>query len=267
MKIEIGANRVSIWCTSALMLGLLCSTAEAQTTTPENVANAQPGDVRLMITDGLKVPLGKVRADLQSAVGHPLIFEFSESHVLQRQMETGQPFEVALVTQDVVEAEIAKGNMLPEHPVIARIHVGFFQRGDAPAVDVSTPEAVKKALLGAKSIRWSANAAAEPSVLNILNRLKLNDAVKSKVHTTVMGQPVQPVDLGPGEYELLINIVGEGSRPPFVFLGNAPAQLEVPVVLMAGIGSKGDPATARAVVRYLMNPAFDPVLQASNQSR
>src|ERR1700748_2896392 len=162
MKPAIVSGRIFPTCRVVMLLAFLGGAAQAQTTTPENVANAQPGDVRLMITDGLKIPLGKVRADLQKTVGHPLIFEFSESHVLQRQIETGQPFEVALVTQDVVEAEIAKGNMLPDHPVIARIHVGFFQRGDGPPLDVNTPDAVKKALLGAKSIRWSANAAAEP---------------------------------------------------------------------------------------------------------
>jgi molybdate transport system substrate-binding protein len=251
----------------ALILSLLSLPALAQTTTAENVANAQTGDVRVMITDGLKVPLNKVRADLQALVGRPLIFEYSESHVLQRQMETGQPFELALVTQDVVEAEIAKGVMLADHPVVARIHVGFFQRGDVAPLDVSTPVAVKKTLLDAKSIRWSANAAAEPTALHIVDSLGIADAIQGRLQKTVMGQPVQTVALAPGEYEILINIVGEGARPPFVFLGNAPGTLEVPVVLMAGIGAKGDAAAARKIVQYLMAPAFDPVLKASNQSR
>ncbi len=251
----------------ALILSLLSLPVLAQTTTPENVANAQPGDMRLMITDGLKVPMNKVRADLQALIGRPLIFEYSESHVLQRQMETGQPFELALVTQDVVEAEIAKGTMLADHPVVARIHVGFFQRGDVPPLDVASPAAVKRALLGAKSIRWSANAAAEPTALHIVDALGIAEAIRGRVQKTVMGQPVQSVTLAPGEYEILINIVGESARAPYVFLGNAPGALEVPVVLMAGIGAKGDAAAARGIVRYLMDSAFEPVLKASNQSR
>jgi molybdate transport system substrate-binding protein len=233
----------------------------------QRISAAKPGEIRLMVTDGLRVPLEKVRADIEKAVGHKLVVQYSESHVLQKEMEGGQPFELALVTQDVVDSGIAKGVMLPDKTVVARIRVGVFQRGDAPLQDVSSPDALKKALLGAASVRWSANAAAEPTVLNTFKTLGVADTLKPKMHPTTMGQANQPIELKAGEYELVINIIGETVRPPLILLGEIPKTLQIPIVLPAGIGAKGDVAAARAVVKFLMSPAFTPALEASKLMR
>jgi molybdate transport system substrate-binding protein len=233
----------------------------------QRISEAKPGDIRLMVTDGLHVPLEKVRADIEKAVGHTLVVQYSESHVLQKEMEAGQPFELALVTQDVVDSGIAKGVMLPDKSVVARIRVGVFQRGDAPPQDISSPEALKKSLQGAASIRWSANAAAEPTVMKTFATLGVAETLKPKMHPTTMGQPNQAVTLNAGEYELVINIIGESVRAPLVLLGEIPKALQVPIVLPAGIGAKGNTELARAVVKFLMSPAFTPVLEASKLMR
>lgn len=260
-------NLVLVFAVVGSLLVTTLVGASAQTTTAENVANARPGDVRLMITDGLKAPMTRVRANIEKELGRHLVLEFSESHVLQRRMDTGQPFEVALVTQDVVEQEIAKGNMRADHSVVARIHVGFFQRGGEASLDVSTPEAVKRTLLGAKSIRWAENAAAEPTALNVLQRLGIENEVRSRIQKTVMGHPSQDVPLAPGEYEIIINIIGGGNRFPYRYLGDVPGDLEVPIVLMAGIGAKGDVAAAESIMKFLASPAYDVALKGSGLTR
>jgi molybdate transport system substrate-binding protein len=254
-------------CASAL----LSAAASAQTALPlgegsQRVADAKPGDARLLVTDGFRSPLEKVRADLEKTVGHKLVIEYSESHVLQREMESGQPFELALVTADVVDAETAKGVILPDHQVVARIRIGLFQRGDAPVVDLSTPEALKKALLGAKSISWSVGSAAEPSALNVVGKLGISDTIKAQLHKTVMGHPAPPVALGTGEYELRFNAINEAPGP-LPLAGEIPRTLEVPAVIPAGIGAHGDVTLAHAIVKYLMSPAFTPVLNSSKMMR
>ena len=263
---------IRLLAAAALCAAINASTALAQAPLPvgegsQRIADAMPGDIRILVTDGLRGPMDKVRGDIEKSLGRKLVIQYSEAHVLQKEMDGGQAFELALVTQDVTDAEIAKGNMLPDKSIVARIRVGIFQRGDGPVADVSTEGALKKALLGAKSIRWSANAAAEPTALNLLAKLQIADTVRPRIHTTSMGQASQAVELAPGDYELQINIIGEKTRPPFVLAGEVPSSLQVPIILPSGIGAHGDIAAARKVVAYLMAPAFTPVLEASKLTR
>ena len=267
-------RRMSTRWLARLVLLALCGGGAAAQQAPlpvgegsQRVAEAKAGDIRLMVTDGLRGPLQKVRSDLERTIGRPLVVQYSESRILQKEMESGQPFELALVTTDVIDSGIAKGVMLPDKANVARIRIGVFQRGDAPRQDVSTGAALRNALVGAKSIRWSANAAAEPTVLNVFGRLNVADVIKPRLRPTTMGQPNQPVELGAGEYELVINIIGETVRPPLVLLGEIPAELEVPIVVAAGIGAAGDAAAARAIVTILQAPAFTAVLEASRLKR
>ena len=126
---------------------------------------------------GLRGPLQRVRAEIEKAIGRTLVVQYSESRVLQREIEFGQPFALALVTADVIDSGIATGVMLKEKADIARIRVGVFQRGGTSAQDISSKDGLTRTLLGAKSIRWSAHAAAEPSVLNTFTQLNIGDAV------------------------------------------------------------------------------------------
>lgn len=256
-----------------MVMGLAAGTAFAgQAPLPvgegsQRIAQARPGEIRLMVTDGLRGPLQKVRAEIETALKRTLVVQYSESRVLQKEMESGQPFELALVTADVVDSGMAKGVMLREKADIARIRVGVFQRGDAPPQGVGSPAALKQALLGATSIRWSANAAAEPSVQNVFDRLNLAEVLKPRLRPTVLGQLNQPVALNAGEYELVINIIGETVRPPLVLLGELPPSLQVPIIVAAGVGANGNADAARAIIAFLLKPAFTPVLEASKLTR
>jgi len=69
-------------------------------------------------------------------------------------------------------------------------------RGDAPGIDLSTPEALKKAMLAAKSIKYAPTGAALLPVKKVISTLEL--AGKIKDNSAARGQ----AELGPGEYEL-----------------------------------------------------------------
>ncbi len=258
---------------AAMLIGLSALAASAQQAPlpvgegSQRISQAKPGEIRLMVTDGLRGPLQKVRAEIERSLGRPLVVQYSESRVLQREMESGQPFELALVTADVIDSGIAKGVMLKGRTDVARIRVGVFQRGGAAAQNISSADHLRQALLGAKSIRWSANAAAEPSVMNTFSRLNVADAVKPRLRPTVMGQQTPPVELTGSEYELVINIIGETVRPPLVLLGELPRDLQVPIIVAAGIGASGNADAARAIVTFLLDPAFTPILEASKLTR
>src|SRR5262245_34335799 len=165
----------------------------------QKVAEAKPGDLRVMVTAAIRTPLEAVRAEAQRAVGKPLVIEYGSARGnLKDQILAGQPFEVAMLLPDVDEELAKQGKILPGSVVIARVPVAIGQRGDAPKIDMSTPAAFKAAMLKAKLLRWSPTGAALLTVNKILDTLDIREAVKSNYNL----QETAP--LGPGEYELNI---------------------------------------------------------------
>jgi hypothetical protein len=265
-----GAHRVGLVALTVVLLAEAGSARQAPLPVGEGsqrVAQAKPGEIRLMVTDGLRGPLQTVRAEIEKSLGRSLVVQYSESRILQKEIEAGQPFELALVTADVIDSGITKGMMLKDKVDIARIRVGVFQRGGTQMQRVESHDSLRQALLGAKSIRWSANAAAEPSVMNTFRTLSIAEAIKPRLRPTTMGQQNPPTELNGDEYELVINIIGATVRAPLVLLGELPRDLQVPIVVAAGIGAKGDAAAARNIITFLQNPAFTPVLEASRLTR
>jgi molybdate transport system substrate-binding protein len=152
---------------------------------------------------------------------------------------------------------------MPGPVVIARVPVAIGQRGDAPNIDVSTPAALKAAMLKAKSLRWSPTGAALLTVNKVLDTLDLREAVKSRHNLP------GTVVLGPGEYELNIYPLSEIlENRALTNLGPVIPELQIPAVITAVISSNTtDVAAARALITFLQGPALDPALKGSGMTR
>ena len=45
----------------------------------ERIADAKPGDVRVLATAAIRIPLDAVRAEASKAIGHPLVIEYGSA--------------------------------------------------------------------------------------------------------------------------------------------------------------------------------------------
>jgi molybdate transport system substrate-binding protein len=233
--------------------------ANAQGFTGPKVADAKPGDLRVIATAAIREPLDAVLAQAQQVVGRRLVVEYGSARGnLRDTILAGQDFEVALLLPDVNEELLRQGKILPESHEIARVNVAVGLRGDAPNVDVSTPAALKKAMLDAKSVKYAPTGAAILTVKKVLSTLGIADSVKdaSKERTQV--------ELGPGQYELNLYPLSEIiPNKALKNLGPVTAELQVPVIISAVIGTHAnDEKTARALVEFLQGPAIDRALEA-----
>jgi molybdate transport system substrate-binding protein len=233
--------------------------ANAQGFTGPKVADAKPGDLRVIATAAIREPLDAVLAQAQQVVGRRLVVEYGSARGnLRDTILAGQDFEVALLLPDVNEELLRQGKILPERHEIARVNVAIGLRGDAPNVDVSTPAALKKAMLDARSVKYAPTGAAILTVKKVLSTLGIADSVKdaSKERTQV--------ELGPGEYELNLYPLSEIiPNKALKNLGPVTAELQVPVIISAVIGTHAnDEKTARALVEFLRGPAIDRALEA-----
>jgi molybdate transport system substrate-binding protein len=247
-------------CAFALMPA--AAWAQAQ---PAKLADAGPGVFRVFAGTSMKGPLESVLPALRQKIGKPILVEYGGVRgPLHDEIVAGQEFEVAILLPDTNEELIAKGKILPRTYRIAGLPIAVGIRGDAPVnLDVSTEAGLKAALLGAKSVKYSATAAAIDTVKSVL--AKLDVAGKIRDTSTQSGE----VALGAGEYELYFNPYPElEANKAYRNLGDVIAPLQVPARFDAAIGAHAsDPKAALAFVTYLQSPALDPGLKASGMMR
>jgi molybdate transport system substrate-binding protein len=259
MKCVAGVFQIAL----TLML-LYGGSASAQAPAGPKVADAKPGDLRVIATAAIREPLDAVLTQARQVAGHPIVVEYGSARGnLKDKILGGQDFEVALLLPDVNEELLKQEKILPESHEIARVNVGIGLRGDAPEVDVSTPAALRNAMLNAKSIKYAPTGAAILTVRKVLSTLAIADSIKDS--SRERGQ----VELGPHEYELNLYPLSEIiPNKAMRNLGPVMAELQVPVIISAVIGKHAnDEKAARALVAFLQGPAIDAALTASGMMK
>jgi len=241
---------------TAIVLSLALQ-ANAQVADPK-VADAKPGDVRVLVTAAIREPLNAVLRQAEAAIGKPIVVEYGSARGnLKDEILEGQGFEVAILLPDVDDEIQAAGKIAPDRVEIARVPVAFGLRGEAPNLDVSAPAAVKAAMLNAKSVKYAPTGAALMTVKKILSTLD----IAGKIHDSSTVQTEVP--LAPGEYEINIYPLSEIIPNKKVKnLGAVTPPLQVPVIIEATVGKNAaDPKAARALIRFLQGPAIDQALK------
>jgi len=247
----------------AVCILLLVHVALANAAGQENSRN--PGELHVLMSDGLKAPMEAARAQAEQAIGRRLRIEYGPSLELKPMIEAGAPCDVVLLTpvalDDLIkEGKIAQGSRAD----IARVPVGVGQRGGASKGDVSTLDALKHTLLQAKSIRYVANGASATAVHKAFVRLGIVEEMKAK---TATGAALTP--LGPGETELTITLASEILPvKEQTYLGPLPAEVQIPAILSVGVGAHTrDVPGAKALIQFLQGPALDPAMKANGMQR
>jgi molybdate transport system substrate-binding protein len=231
--------------------------ADAQFAAP-NLAAAKPGDVRLIATAAIRDPLNAVRKRAEAAIGRPIVAEYGSARGnLKNEILKGQDFEVAILLPDVDDEIEAAGKIAPGRFEIARVPVAFGLRGEAPTLDVSSPAAVKTAMVNAKSVKYSPTGAALMTVRKILSALD----IAGKIHDASLTQGEVP--LAAGEYEINIYPLSEIiANRRLKNLGAVIAPLQVPAIIEATVGNNAaDAKAALAVIKFLQGPAIDRALK------
>jgi molybdate transport system substrate-binding protein len=123
-------------------------------------------------------------------------------------LKAGDAADMVIVTTDVIGGLI-KENRVTAGKAIARVGIGVAVNEHAPLPDISTPEALKKTLLAAKSIVYidPKIGTSGKAVAEMLDKLGIADEVNRKTKFGTGGYITAPV--GRGEIELGIHQISE----------------------------------------------------------
>jgi molybdate transport system substrate-binding protein len=150
----------------------------------------------------------------------------------------------------IVTTEVAEKLQLKDVKPLARTGIGIAVNEKAPLPDISTPEAVKKTLLAAKSVVYinPETGTSGKYVVEMFRKLNILDEMKGKTTLVDSGYAVAPV--GRGEVELGIHQISEilpvkGAR----LVGPLPSELQKYTVYAAAPVPGG--ANAQAVSDFI----------------
>src|SRR6185369_2322886 len=115
-------------------------------------ASLQAAELKVIAGASMTASLNALAPEFEKATGHKLSIHFDSTPNIIARVNAGTPFDVVVVPVDVFKDAAAKARFAPGPTVdIARVGYGVIVRAGAPKPDLATPDAFKKAMLGASS--------------------------------------------------------------------------------------------------------------------
>ncbi|HEX2228653.1 MAG TPA: substrate-binding domain-containing protein [Candidatus Binatia bacterium] len=175
---------------------------------------------------------------------------------IPNRLRRGEPVDVVIVADAVLAAFIEEGLIIAEsYTPLARSAIGMAVRAGAPKPDISTVDALRRTLLHAKSIAYSASVSGDYVSSELFQQLGIADQVLSKSRRIEGGERVGAV-VARGEAEIGFQQISELLPVSGIDHVTAlPPEVQKVSVFSGGVAvSTRDPAAAHMVIRFLASP-------------
>ncbi|OGQ24099.1 MAG: molybdenum ABC transporter substrate-binding protein [Deltaproteobacteria bacterium RIFCSPHIGHO2_02_FULL_60_17] len=175
---------------------------------------------------------------------------------IPNRLQRGEPADVVIMADAALAALIKDGKVVAESRVhLARSAIGMAVRAGSPKPDISSVDALKRALLQAKSIAYSASVSGLYLSTELFQRLGIADQIMPKSRR-IEGERVGAV-VARGEAEIGFQQTSELLPVPGIdYVGPLPPEVQRVSVFSAGVAvGAGDSDAAHALIRFLASPA------------
>jgi molybdate transport system substrate-binding protein len=219
-------------------------------------------DIKVLSTNGVATVLRELAPQFERAKGHKLAITLGATAKLKQQIGEGAAFDVAILTAEATDDLIKQGKIAGARADLAKSGIGVAVRAGARKPDIGSTEAFKRALIGAKSVAYSAQGMSGIYFASLLERLGIADEMKPKSKVQ-QGTPTGEA-AARGEAELAIQQISELMPVAGIELvGPLPAELQLYTVFSAGLGAQAAQKEAgRALIDFLSAQMTKPLLAA-----
>jgi molybdate transport system substrate-binding protein len=226
-------------------------------------------EIRVFCSNAMKGVMQEVVPQFERSTGHVVTVRYSASADLKRQIEAGEPFDLAVMTAAVIDDEINLGQIVGgTRLVLARSPIAIAIRAGAAKADIRTTDALKRALLASKSIAYAKEGAGGVFFAGLMQRLDLADPLQSKIRLTTTGDEVTAA-VARGDAEFGVLPLSEIVAAPGVdVLGVFPAEAQGFVTMVAGVSSRSaQQQLTGELLRFLGSPASQAILKKMGMER
>jgi molybdate transport system substrate-binding protein len=221
---------------------------------------AAAAEVRVMSSGGFTAAYRDLIPEFERRSGHKLVSSYGASmgdaaDAIPQRLARGEPADVLILAAPGLDSLIRQGRAVEGSRVdLAESRIAFAVRAGAPKPDMGTVEAVRRALLEAKSIAYSASASGVYFSTEMVRRLGVADEVLPKSRR-ILSERVGSV-VARGDAELGLQQVSELLPIPGIdLLGPLPPELQRVTVFSAGVAAGSQqPEAARDLIRFLSSP-------------
>ena len=225
-------------------------------------------EIRVFASGAFKAAYLALMPGFESASAHRIVTAWGSSVAgaptsIPARLAEGEPVDLVIMAGAGLDRLIGEGKIAAGSRVdLARSGIGVAVRAGAARPDLSSGDALIRAITQAKSVAHSSSASGV-YLKGLFQRLGLYDTLGDRIRQ-VEGEPVGSV-VARGEAEIGFQQVSELLPVPGIdFVGPLPPELQHETVFAAGIAAVArEPDAARALIAYLTAPAAAPIIRRS----
>jgi len=214
-----------------------------------------------LFTNGVKAVVLDLLPEFERASGAaPAItrsITWGSTATLVGEIGKGASGDLAILSDEAIDDLIRQGKIVPGSRVdLARSAIGIAVRKGAPKPDIGSADALKNALLSARTISYSKTGISGVYFPTVLERLGIATQVASKTQIPSPGVLVGDL-VARGDAEIGVQQISELLPVPGIeIVGPLPPALQKLTVFSAGLFmGANEPQVAKALVTLLTSPS------------
>ncbi len=219
-------------------------------------AFAQAAEIRLLSSNGVHSVTVELLPAFERATGHKVSVDYYTANQVLDKIKSGEKADLVIITRPTVDGLLKEGKIVPgTDKIVGRSGVGIAIRAGLPKPDISTPEALKRALLAAKSIAFTKTGGSGIHFAKVAERLGIAAEVNAKAKIPE-GGAVGPL-VANGEAEMAVQQIPELMAVKEIqYVGPLPKELQTSTVFTTGVMTDARQAeAAKALIDFLTTPA------------
>ena len=245
----------------ALALGL---TGLLLATTPVLAA-----EIRVMSSGGFTAAYDLLVPEFERATGHRVVTSYGASmgtadDAIPQRLARGEPADIIILARSALDGFAERGIVRPDSRVdLAESRIGVMVRAGAPQPDISTVDALRRTLLAADSVAYSASASGVYVSTEMFQRLGIADQM-ARTARRIMSERVAVV-VGRGDAQIGFQQISEITPfPTAQLVGPLPDELQRVTVFSAGIlANAREGEAAVALLRFLSSPEAEATIRGT----
>lgn len=217
---------------------------------------AHAAEVKVLSSNGVHSVMVQMVPEFERATGHKISIDYNTANQIVGRIKGGESADLIIVTRPTADGLINEGKIVKgTDKILGRSGVGVAIRAGLPKPDISTPEALKRALLDAKSITFTKTGGSGIHFMKVAERLGIADQVNAKAKVPE-GGAVGPL-VARGEAEMAVQQIPELMAVKEIqYVGPLPKELQTSTVFTTGVLTGARQAeAAKALVDFLTTPA------------
>ena len=227
-------------------------------------STAHASEIKVIASAAVKEVVLDLIPAFEMSSGHKVTTIWAGTEAITKRISGAEVVDIVLIVAPNIDKLVSEGRLVAgSRADVAKSGIGVAVRAGQPRPDISSGEAVKKAVLAAKSVAYSSG----PSgfyLADLFKKMGIAEQIKDKVKQTPSGVQVGTV-VARGEAEIGFQQVSELLHLKGIeYLGPLPADIQHITVFSAGLHTAATaPEAAKALIKFLTRPEAGPIIRKS----